>query len=105
MKLSQVNDSKIIVGPAGSGKTKKLIMLSHEKQIPIICPSYHECCRIVIMARNMDVTIPAPISIHNILNGNCNGIGPQHYIIDDVDRILNNIVKGNIVAMSMTTNK
>jgi len=73
----------------GQGKTLKAIQLSAEKQMPIVCFSYHQMEYIKYRAKEMNLKMPKPIMFDDVRGkviGNRRGL-----IVDDLDLLLRRI--------------
>ena len=80
---------EIYFGGRGNGKTYKAIQLSKEKQMPIVCFSYHQIEYIKHKAKEMNLKIPEPIMVEDVRKkviGNRRGL-----IVDDLDLLLRRI--------------
>ena len=80
---------KIYCGGRANGKTIKTIQLSAEKQIPIVCFSYHQIEYIKHKAKEMNLKIQEPIMVEDVRKkviGNRRGL-----IVDDLDLLLRRI--------------
>ena len=70
---------KIILGNPGSGKTKELLALSQQKQIPILCESEARVERLLVKAQGYGYTIPTPLTLDKAKKA-------KEVLVDDVDR-------------------
>lgn len=80
---------KIILN-RGMGKTSKLIKISEERNLPIICFSFMERDRISRQAKAMGTAIPHPISINELPK--LQGRGVKEVLVDEADLILNELI-------------
>lgn len=81
-----------------SGKTTRLIKLSHQKQIPIVTGLPAGDCYIRQKADEMGLNIPRPIWIGKLKQSGYSG----EVLIDDADIVLNHFIENNIVAVTMS---
>lgn len=88
---------KIILGNPGSGKTKKILQLSAENNIPILCESKDRFDRLVTKARGYGFIIPEPI-IYTELTENIETV-----YVDDVQRLLEGIFNLKIEGITINT--
>lgn len=88
---------KIINMGRGQGKTTKLIKISSERKIPIVCTTVIKKRIIEEMAKEMDLKIPEPIEV-DILLRNKDGYRNRYetLLIDDLKEILSKIMNSNI---------
>lgn len=92
-----------------TGKTKKLIELSAEKQIPILTTSISNVKNIKLRAEEMRLSIPDPISVTEILSDRyLNNISTiENIIVDDTEYVLKKLLYcrkvRNVEAISITT--
>ena len=70
---------KIILGNPGSGKTKELLALSQEKQIPILCESDARVERLLVKAQGYGYSIPTPLTLEKAKKA-------KEVLVDDIDR-------------------
>lgn len=77
-----------------TGKTEKLIRLSAEKQIPILVTSIASVRQLQERAKKMELTIPEPISISQLMSdGYLNDISEiPNIIVDDAEFVLREIL-------------
>lgn len=93
-----------------TGKTEKLIILSGEKQIPILTLSNQSAHEIEKRSIEMGISIPVPISVKEIMSDNyLNNIGEiDSIIVDDADHVLKSILRTrkihNVEAISICNN-
>lgn len=92
---------KIYCGGRANGKTIKVIKLSVEKQMPIVCWSYEHKKQIEQTAREIDVKwiMPEPIlatEVRKKVIGNRKGL-----IVDDLDILLRMILNDNVYYATM----
>ena len=90
---------EIYTSGRGQGKTLKAIQLSAEKQMPIVCSSYHQMEYIKYRAKEMNLKIPKPIMFDEVrlkIKGNRRGL-----IVDDLDILLRRILDDNVYYATM----
>lgn len=90
---------KIYCGGRANGKTIKIIQLSAEKQIPIVCFSYHQIEHIKHRAKEMNLKIPEPIMVEDVRKkviGNRRGL-----IVDNLDLLLRRIFDDEVHYATM----
>lgn len=92
---------EIYTSGRGQGKTSKTIQLSAEKQIPIVCFSYHQMEYIEYRAKEMNLKIPKPIMFDDVRGkviGNRRGL-----IVDDLDFPLRRLFDDEVHYATMRT--
>lgn len=90
---------EIYCGVRASGKTMKAILLSAEKQMPIVVSNYHEIEHIKYMAKEMNLKIPDPIIVEDVrkkVKGNRKGL-----IVDNLDFLLRKIFGDEVCFATM----
>lgn len=81
-----------IIGERGSGKTTKLIELSAEKQIPILCPTAYQQRNILIKAKELGYDIPVPVLLTSELKTQDIRKG-EDVLVDDAEWILTRVLE------------
>lgn len=92
---------EIYTSGRGQGKTLKAIQLSAEKQMPIVCSSYHQMEYIKYRAKEMNLKIPEPIIFEDVRRkviGNRRGL-----IVDDLDLLLRRVFDDEVRYATMAT--
>jgi hypothetical protein len=56
----------IIIGSPSSGKTKKILELSAENNIPILCESPERVNRLLVKAHGYGYKIPTPVTVQDL---------------------------------------
>jgi hypothetical protein len=88
------NKTKVICGFRQSGKTTKLIIMSAQKQIPIVVRNTAIGFCIEERARNMGLEIPKPITFGQITIPHlARGRTINSVLIDDVDYFIRMMIK------------
>lgn len=90
---------KIYWGGRTNGKTIKTIQLSAEKQMPIVCFSYHQMEYIKYRAKEMNLKIPEPIMVEDVrrkVRGNRRGL-----IVEDLDLLLRRLFDDEVHYATM----
>ena len=72
---------KLIVGSPGSGKTREILKLSEENNIPILCESADRVTRLMIKAQGYGFKIPTPVVYDEVKES-------ESVYVDDVSRLL-----------------
>ena len=88
---------KIILGNPGSGKTKELLSLSAEKNVPILCESEARVERLLVKAQGYGYNIPTPVTLDHL---NCSEV-----IVDDIERFFSCALKVKLTALSVNRDK
>ena len=83
---------KIILGNPGSGKTKALLALSQEKQIPILCESDSRVERLLVKAQGYGYNIPTPLTLEKAKKA-------KEVLVDDVDRFFEQALGVKLAAI------
>lgn len=86
---------KIILGNPGSGKTKKIIQMSSENNIPILCESEARRERLLVKAMGYGFSIPTPI-----VYTDCDDSVNEVYV-DDVEKLLQTMFKINVNCITI----
>jgi hypothetical protein len=95
---------KVIAGPKYTGKTEDLIIISAEKQIPIVCPDEQWAAMISNAAFEANLIIPKPYTIEEVYVGALYGTTITDILIDGLDVILHSIFTNlNIHAITICT--
>lgn len=92
---------EIYCGGRANGKTMKAIQLSAEKQMPIVCFSYHQMEYIKYSAKEMNLKMPKPIMFDDVRKkviGNRRGL-----IVDDLDLLLRRLFDDEVRYATMRT--
>ncbi|MBC2391346.1 hypothetical protein [Listeria booriae] len=86
-----------------SGKTTKLVIMSHEQRIPIICASNLHAAVILDCARKLGLSIPAPISANSqrSLQRELCGVQVSRVLVDDVERVLEGFLNMSVAGFTM----
>lgn len=82
---------KVIYQKPRSGKTTKLIQMSHDNWIYIVTVDEKRANNIAHMAYELKIDIPYPITLQEYLNTKMRGSHIKKVLIDDADDILKNI--------------
>ncbi len=86
---------KIILGNPGSGKTKKILQMSAENNIPVLCESQARRERLFVKARGYGFSIPDPI-VYNEIPSDVKVV-----YVDDVKRLLEVMFNLDVSAVSI----
>lgn len=90
---------KIIIGNPGSGKTKKVLELSAENNIPILCESLARQERLLEKAKGYGLSIPQPIVFDAVTPD------VKTVYIDDVNRLLDAMLHVDVAGMTINVEK
>ena len=93
---------RIIVTGRLAGKTTKLIKLSAEHDLYIVCQSKHEAARIFEMAQKMEIHINFPLTYQELIERRYYGKGIKGFVIDNAEFLLQSLTEVPIEAISMT---
>lgn len=97
---------EVIVRPRAAGKTMELIKRASQTQSYIVCFSHAEATRVANTARAAGYDIPFPLTASEFLSGSYHFQGCRSQgklLIDNLDRILQNIAKAPIEAVTFRT--
>lgn len=94
----------IIITARRAGKTSNLIVRSNQSGAYIVCFNQDECARIAEQAKEMNLTIPFPITYNEFLKGQYYARGIKGFLIDNVDALLQQQTTVNIEAITLTGN-
>lgn len=84
-----MNPPQVVVGERQSGKTTKLIKLSHDTGAVIICISHNAARHTIAMAKHLNLTIPTPQTYEWLLSGQSLGYDySKGVLLDDIDIFL-----------------
>lgn len=90
--ISGHSPMKILRLDRGEGKTTRLIKMSNQTSVPIVCSNTHRGRLISHKAEEMKLDIPKPISVRNV-----HGLrGLEAVLIDDVEDVLRDLIGCNI---------
>ena len=92
---------EIYTGGRGQGKTLKAIQLSAEKQMPIVCFSYHQMEYIKYRAKEMNLKMPKPIMFDDV-RGKVIG-NRRELIVDNLDFLLRRLFDDEVHYATMRT--
>lgn len=73
---------KLIYGDCGTGKTKEILKLSMDTNIPVLCESPARKLRLLEKAKGYGLTIPTPIVFNEDLTG------VTQVLVDDPVRLI-----------------
>ena len=100
---------KIINLPRGSGKTTRLLYASEFNNTPILCVSQHHKQHLLDRAKELNLTIPEPITPSDVINGGTfkTNLRETDLFIDDAQAVLRHLLMGlgmmgNIKAIAIT---
>lgn len=95
----------IIIGGRGSGKTMRAVKISAETGRYILVKSHTEANHIMEMARNLNLTIPYPITGGEILRRSSqnSSIRRDGIIVDNVVSVLEDILGVRIASATVET--
>lgn len=88
---------QVFIGGRRTGKTTRLIMLSHDTGIPIYTRTEQMAAFVEHQARRMGVTIPKPICRTPKLTG----LRPSQVIVDEAGGVLEDVLGAKVVAASI----
>jgi hypothetical protein len=88
---------KIILGNPGSGKTKELLSLSAEKNVPILCESQARVERLLVKAQGYGLNIPTPVTLDHL--------NASEVIVDDIERFFSCALNVKLTALSVNRDK
>lgn len=86
---------KIILGNPGSGKTKRILQLSEENNIPILCESQARQERLLVKARGYGFSIPQPIVYNEVTED------VKEVYVDDVKKLLEVMFNVNVSCITV----
>lgn len=95
---------EIIYDKRRSGKTTKLIHESHEKWMHILVSNSMQVELISNMAKKMNVDIPYPITISEIIKIKSSSDIKRGILVDEAQHILEKLIGVNIETMTITDN-
>jgi len=88
---------KQIIRPRQTGKTRELIKKSAEMGYPIICKSKSICKLLKQKAEKLNLEIPDPISIDDVLNNKHNhDTSYNRVLVDDAEFILDMLINRHV---------
>lgn len=89
----------ILMGGPGSGKTKELLKLSMENNVPIVCESEGRVKRLLTKAEGYGYRIPIPV-LYNELDDTISEV-----YVDDIERLLSKLLHCNVGAITLNITK
>lgn len=90
------------VSGRATGKTTRLIMLSHDTGIPILTRNAHMAASIELQARRMGIGIPKPLC--NQVAGWCvtpKGTKPESVLVDEAGGVLEDALGTRVAAVAI----
>lgn len=88
---------KLIYGSDGTGKTRKILELSSESRIPILCESQNRKQRLLEKAKGYDLSIPMPI-VYNECKSDI------EVLVDDPKRLLECMFNVKLKGITVNVN-
>lgn len=97
--------AQLILGPAGSGKTRSLIGISEFSKCPIVLGTEKERERVKEFAKQLGKSnIPEPINANFAINGRTVGL-KGGLLVDNASHVLSVLLGQEVRAMTETYNK
>ena len=93
---------EVIFGGRQSGKTTRLIQISHETNPPIVTYDHSAASRIETMAEIMGIDIPNPMSVNDFILYSC-GKMYRKILVDEMVPTLSRALKTEVQAASICT--
>ena len=94
---------KKILGGRRSGKTRRLIKHAARNNAVIVCMTKHQADHIYLMASQMSVLIPKPISLEELRLGK--HVGKRNeFMLDEADTILESLLHVRFSAATFRDN-
>jgi hypothetical protein len=93
---------KIDMRPRMCGKSHDLILKSAAWNMPIVCPTHADVERLLATARNIGCHIPCPIDVSQCKVRPDYMRGIKGVLVDDADRILQELVRAPIEEATWT---
>lgn len=90
---------QFITGGRGSGKTTKLIQMSHDYWMYIVCSNRRAADNIAHMAREMKIDIPNPVSFEELP---CSSRFIEEVLVDDADILIEKFIEAHVRAASFS---
>lgn len=92
----------IVIKPRQSGKTHDLIVKAAEDNLYIICANHQSVQNVADMAKKMGVKIAYPLTMAEFIERRYHGNGMKGFLVDDIDRCLNQISTIPVYGFSAT---
>lgn len=88
----------ILLGRPGSGKTKELLKMSMDNNIPVLCESEARKARLLVKAEGYGYSIPIPV-----VYDSCDNVDEVY--IDDIERLCQTMFncKINTISVNITS--
>ena len=83
---------KIFNLPRRAGKTTRMLYASEYHNAPILCGNEGMKYGITKMAHQLNIDIPEPITIHDIINHRVKTQGYRGVLVDEMDYVLQSIL-------------
>ena len=94
---------EVIYKKSGTGKTTELIKMCEQDYGYIVCADMRQVKMVQQMAMEMGCKIPYPITFETFLSGKYYAPGVKKFYIDDADRLISKLARGNEVkAVTMS---
>ncbi len=86
---------KFIIGAPGTGKTKEILRLSEENNIPVLCESPQRKARLLERARQYGFVIPVPIVFNEVTPND------KVVYVDDIERLLKAMLNVSVDTVTL----
>jgi len=94
---------KVICRPRQSGKTYEVIKRCMEEGGYIVCPNMDRAHKVSLMADDLGIDIPYPITFYDFMSGKYYPDGIKKFHIDDIDLCLQRFSRVPISTISLTS--
>lgn len=93
---------KIIYKPRGGGKTAQLLYSSDTTRIPILVATAAQKGFLIEEAQRLELNIPQPLSVADIINGNQRGSRIESCYVDNAEMVLMSLINMNVAALTLS---
>ena len=87
----------MVGGKRKCGKTSKLVKLAHEGNLHIICVDHARVLNILSVAKELELDIPHPITVHELP---LKTRYVHNVLVDDIEDVLGRLIGADIIMAS-----
>lgn len=95
---------ELVVKPRQAGKSEDILQIAAREFSYIVCPTRDDVARLWARARRQEINIPMPITWDEFVSRRYNGRGIRGFVIDDLDRCVQDMTTVTVKAVSLNGN-